>query len=67
MVEQRGLEPRTPTLQMWCSSQLSYCPITDLRIVAETPLLNNLGQIKKTPESSRAPFSCISTTEHKNL
>ena len=27
MVEQRGLEPRTPCLQSRCSSQLSYCPI----------------------------------------
>jgi hypothetical protein len=28
MVEQRGLEPRTPCLQSRCSSQLSYCPST---------------------------------------
>ena len=27
LVEQRGLEPRTPCLQSRCSSQLSYCPI----------------------------------------
>lgn len=26
VVEQRGLEPRTPCLQSRCSSQLSYCP-----------------------------------------
>ena len=26
LVEQRGLEPRTPCLQSRCSSQLSYCP-----------------------------------------
>src|SRR5688500_17218198 len=27
LVEQRGLEPRTPCLQSRCSSQLSYCPL----------------------------------------
>lgn len=33
LVEQRGLEPRTPCLQSRCSSQLSYCPKRDVNFI----------------------------------
>lgn len=41
LVEQRGLEPRTPCLQSRCSSQLSYCP----EIPSQITLFNLFSQL----------------------
>ena len=47
LVEQRGLEPRTPCLQSRCSSQLSYCP----KYIFNELLVRKLRSRSATPQS----------------